>query len=560
MNKLKDKRYDIYFALDRIEPKPGQIIISINKTDWNDFGYHIRCDLTAKLVDSDISISDSLLIGFLSPEGSSELDIKEFEEGYIGLKVALNNLNIGKGEKISSEKIPNFFSLLPSIQSYRNFVKQIGVNSANNLLFELNDLVVHKEKNDSVEWLESAIKSKVFVLAFMRNSEPFFAFHNGGSVLAGEGQENFKAISTALDLSFKLDGFRNSHELMLRFDSADDNLIPKRINVFIGKNGLGKSQALKQFCRAALRYPDAKDNLVDSMQSSKRPMINRLLAIGTPGETTNTFPAERISTQKMYYRRLNLTRKGQGRASKRLGETLIQLARSEEMIGDKDRWSLFWEVLKKVMTIGELSIGLKKGNRYGRESIDLQALHDSRSEKLMLELWSNIDPNAEPKVKINEKYFPLSSGQLTFFKFALLCCLHIENGSFVLMDEPETHLHPNLIADFVELLDYILEHTGSQAIIATHSAYFVKEVTRAQVYVFKDDNEGGIFIDSPRLRTFGSDVDSISQFVFGEDPESRLTDKVYNRVKNRDFESVDKELSGEISLAALMDIRRRMEQ
>lgn len=561
MSKLRDNEKDleVYFSFVETEPNPGQIIIYVDKNTWNDFGFKIQCDFIANLQSSDKVIHGSLLLGFI-PEDNIKSDIKVFEQDYSSLKNALISLNVLEDQKISSKAMPNFFTLLPNIQEYRALVSKLGIEQANYFLSLLNDLVIHKEKDDSQIWFEEAIKSNVFSLAFMRNSEPFFAFHNASSVLAGEGQENFEAISHELDLSFKLDGFTNKHKIMFRFGGNSSSLIPKRINILIGKNGLGKSQALNHFCRSALQYRDAKDNLQDVQRSTQRPMINRLLAIGTPGETSNTFPAERIKTQKLYYRRLNLTRNSNGRDSKRIGETLLKLARSDEEIGGKDRWSLFYEALTKVMTIGKLSVALKKDNRYGKEYINLSALRNQSGEQNVLELWSNIEPNAEPRICIDDKFYPLSSGQLTFFKFALLCCVHIDNGSIVLMDEPETHLHPNLIADFVELLDYILEHTGSQAIIATHSAYFVKEVPRAQVYVFIDDGDGGISIGSPRLRTFGSDVDSISKFVFGEDSESRLTDKLFNRVKERTFEEIDKELSGEISLAALMDIRRRMEE
>jgi len=555
-----DESLEIYFAFVEIEPKPGQVIIYVDENTWNDFGFRIHCHFTAKLHNSDKVIQSGILFGFLPQTDNVKSDKKVFEQDYSSLNNALESRNVSRNEKISSKDMPKYFTLLPNIQAYRTLVSELGADHTTNILSQLNDLVINKVRDSSQVWFEEVIKSKVFVLAFMRNSEPFFAFHNAASVLAGEGEENFEAISHELDLTFKLDGFTNQHEVKFRFGSTQGNLIPKRINILIGENGLGKSQVLNQFCRSALRYSGTEDNLIDVRSSIKRPMINRLLAIGTPGETTNTFPGERIKTQKIYYRRLNLTRKASGSASKRVGETLVQLARNDEEIGGRERWDLFWGSLSKVMAVGELVIGLKKDNQYGREYVNLEALRNREGEQHVLELWGNINPNAEPKIKFNDKYYPLSSGQLTFFKFALLCCLHIENGSFVLMDEPETHLHPNLIADFVELLDHILEHTGSQAIIATHSAYFVKEVPRAQVHVFKGDADGGIFIESPRLRTFGSDVDSISQYVFGEDSESRLTDKLFNLVKDRSFESVDKELSGEISLAALMDIRRRMEK
>ena len=115
-----------------------------------------------------------------------------------------------------------------------------------------------------------------------------------------------------------------------------------------------------------------------------------------------------------------------------------------------------------------------------------------------------------------------------------------------------------MIVDFIGLLDFLLEKTGSQAIIATHSAYFVREVPTTQVLVLSNtDNK--LVVDKPRLPTFGATVDSISQFVFQENTEIRLSEKLYHKVKGRSFSDVEDELSNEISLSALMRLKRMME-
>jgi hypothetical protein len=71
-------------------------------------------------------------------------------------------------------------------------------------------------------------------------------------------------------------------------------------------------------------------------------------------------------------------------------------------------------------------------------------------------------------------------------------------------------------------LDGLLEATGSAAIIATHSAYFVREVFREQVTVLSVDSENMVRAQRPKLRTFGADVGAISYFVFGEDEPSSV--------------------------------------
>ncbi len=552
----KDNEIHLLFSKTEQKPKENEIIIFPDEDNWNDFGHKIRCHFLIGSINlKDEIYKGSIFFGFQLKKDTKFENLAENDHSLIVSTKELNNLSsifYQNEERLFSKKdIPDFFTMLPDMQSYRKFVSFYGVELANKLLLTMNDLVVKKQKSEHNDWIRNAIETSVFKLGFMRNSEPFFTYNNADSILNGLEEEKFDKISNTLKLSFKLSSFPNQHNLTLKYEH--DSLIPKRINVLIGKNGLGKSQALNKFCRSALRYKNEENFLIDEDSINGRPMINRLLAIGTPGETSNTFPAERISTQKLYYRRLNLTRNGKTKTSRSTIELLVQLARSEEYIGNHDRWSIFIQSLDKAFGTINIVLQLKNGSYCSLDSIQRAG-----GEQTRLELWSNLDYKSEPFVSFDDEYYPLSSGQLTFFKFALLSSLFIENGSFVLMDEPETHLHPNLISDFIDLLDFLLEKTGSYALLATHSAYLVREVSREQVHVFKIDEEKNISIVPPRLRTFGANVDRISEFVFGDDIENRLIEKIIDKVKQRSFDSIDDEIGNEISLPSLMAIKRHL--
>jgi ABC-type cobalamin/Fe3+-siderophores transport system ATPase subunit len=531
---------EVLFSSNKREilvPKAGQVVITPNKDSWNDFNFHIRCSFIASLRGDPEFYEGELFIGFLPFDDEYATNSDIYKEVNASLYKYLDSSN----NKV--QRLPRFFTMQPNIQSYRSLIESLGIKGSEILLRSINDLVYFKKNEPS--WFNQALDLKVFQLGFMRNSEPFFAFHYADSVLNGVENENLSGISSDLKLSFKLDGFTTPHSLQLKFNS--DSLIPRRIAVLIGKNGLGKSESLKAFCRGALRYTDKGLELSD--KDGKRPLISRVIAMGTPGETSNTFPIEQQKKQKLYYKRLTLTRKG----TRSISNALVQLARSEDSIGENTRWNLFAGALKQALPFENIYIKLKN-----KELFPLNELRDPGGEQNSLEVWGSIQEGADPVFKIDKADYPLSSGQLTFLKFALMSCLYIENGSFVLMDEPETHLHPNMISDFVGLLDEILEFTGSFAILSTHSAYFVREVAREQVHIYKKENNQ-ISITQPRLRTFGADVDSISQFVFEEDIESKLTDKIFERVKGRTFTSVENELGEELSLAALMDLQSRLE-
>lgn len=535
----------VLFSLNKTAehvPLAGQVIISPSETSWNDFGFKIRCEFKVCISEEHRPMEGSMLIGFMAPDN---IENKEEELLFYEKKETLwEYLKKADKEVVYSEDLPPFFTLLPDMQSYRDLYDGFGREGAELFLRTVNDLSQFKDTDE--KWVKKAIDTEVFKLGFMRNSEPFFAYHNANSIIIGEELKSDVAISNSLELKFLLDGFEEPHQLSLKYNHQ--SIIPKRIFVLIGKNGVGKSESLKAFCRGALQYKDKGLSLVD--HDGKRPLINRIIAIATPGETSNTFPPERRATQKLYYRRLNLTRKG----THNIGDCLVQLARSTDEIGENTRTNLFLDSLYQAgLDPRNIFVQLKT-----ERTINLWSFLQGGGEQDSLMRWASIEHNLDPKLKRGDGLYPLSSGQLTFFKFALLSCLFIENGTFVLMDEPETHMHPNMIVDFIGLLDFLLEKTGSQALIATHSAYFVREVSNEQVAVLSiSDNR--LVTDKPRLPTFGATVDSISQFIFQEDTEIRLSEKLYDKVKGKSFSDLEEQLGNEISLSALMRLKRIME-
>jgi energy-coupling factor transporter ATP-binding protein EcfA2 len=181
-------------------------------------------------------------------------------------------------------------------------------------------------------------------------------------------------------------------------------------------------------------------------------------------------------------------------------------------------------------------------------------------EQHRLERWGSVDSRADVFRAVDGELFPLSSGQLTFIRFAAQVCLYIENGTMVLIDEPETHLHPNLISDFVSLLDTLLMDTGSFAILATHSAYFVREVIRSQVIVLREGKDKQIEAVTPRLKTLGADIGAISFFVFSDELYGRLLRDISTRLSKggasatKLFDRLEQDLPPE----AFMYLRREL--
>ncbi len=457
---------------------------------------------------------------------------------------------------IPASDMPRLFTLRPNLQSYRNLIKEVGLDAANELLSATNDLVFFSQTIPRPQWVSTALESNAFNLSFMRTSEAFFAIQNAGSILSGLEHESIGNISNLLHLKFRLPSFKNDHELKFQF--SNDNDLPKRIVVIIGKNGVGKSQALSKFLAGLMKKKGVQ--LTDA--DGNRPKVQRLLAVSSPGETHATFPKPDASRFPIpiHYQRVFLSKRQSGSRGVSFAEFLIRLARSPDEIRQKSRWRLFCEAVETVSALEDVYVRVKRGE--GRPvggGFPLSELQEG-DEATRIHRWAQINRRSELWRRAGGKLVPFSSGQLTFMRFAAQACLHIENGTILLCDEPETHLHPNLITEFVRLLNKLLVETGSYAILATHSAYFVREVPRSQVIVLSQRQAGYIQSEQPRLKTFGADVSAISSFVFEEEPFGFFVTELAREISGApNGEERLAQLEQELPSEALMYLRQCVE-
>lgn len=481
-------------------------------------------------------------------------------------KQNVKHFSDGDNKPLPAEQYHAFFTLQQDMQAYRNLIGNLGVKITRQFLVAINDLVAIKNVSDKRAIYQAATKTRTFMTEFLRNSETFFAFYNADSVLRGLKDEDLKKISSDLQLKFHLKTFANFHDFSIRFDA--NSVIPKRIVVIIGKNGTGKSRSLFNFTDSLL---SGDGRLLTS--DGKRPLVNRLLAVCSPGETSTSFPAS-PRNKRLRYLRVMLGREQPRTGAIGMGEAVLRLARSEESIGGRDRWSIFIEAVSKIITTEDVFVKrnipeyplpprrIDDGEMYDLrkemgQPIALSKLRLSK-ESDCVENWERIVTDADLCRYIDGEFIPLSSGQITFLRFASQVSLFIENGTMVLIDEPETHLHPNLVSDFMRLLNKLLEATGSYAVLATHSAYFVREVPRSQVIILREQIPGEIDVSRPRLKTLGADIGAISAFVFEEEPYGGTLEDLKDKLMAIDNTADQhlKSIGDELPAEAIMYIRR----
>lgn len=94
----------------------------------------------------------------------------------------------------------------------------------------------------------------------------------------------------------------------------------------------------------------------------------------------------------------------------------------------------------------------------------------------------------------------------------------VEEKTLVLIDEPESHLHPPLLSAFTRALSNLLLSRNGVAIIATHSPVILQEIPRLcawKVTRFGKQTSP----DRPKIETFGENVGTLTREVFGLEVE-----------------------------------------
>lgn len=116
--------------------------------------------------------------------------------------------------------------------------------------------------------------------------------------------------------------------------------------------------------------------------------------------------------------------------------------------------------------------------------------------------------------RILDAFSIMSSGH----KLALLAITQlvekVEERALVLIDEPESHLHPPLLASFLRAVSDLLTDRNGVGIVATHSPVVLQEIPRACISVLRRSGSRQA-VDRPRIETFGETISTLTRDVFG---------------------------------------------
>lgn len=402
---------------------------------------------------------------------------------------------------------------------YRDVINALGFELGVSALRIMHDATVARvEGNDPL--LLELTNSEDFHLGVLRNGGAYDALRRGGRYFRPDPPIAVEDLASNFVFSASMPIADNPYTLPFRFD--DDGIFRDRTSVLIGRNGVGKTRLLKAIIDGLY-----KSNVPDRPRQRFLPALQPSRIIVFSSVPTDPFPRSIGAWHGVDYEYFAVNSEVHDRTDSLLA-SLIACRKTDQrnVFGeeqDKSRMDVIQEVLEPIGLWRGLHVPLRVRNAEdtlphvieveGQSYFPIRRILGEQNSILLIQQidWDRKAIILDDHVQERQ----LSSGEYAMLRFAAQAASAIEQGSLLLLDEPETHLHPNFISNLMEMLDNLLQSTGSIAIIATHSAYVVRETPRDRVNVLTLENRQ-IRIDRPRMQTFGATIDSISQFVFGD--------------------------------------------
>ncbi|EZQ01078.1 AAA family ATPase [Acinetobacter sp. Ver3] len=469
-------------------PNEGRNTAYLRIDNWNDFSYFTLFQV--KVFD----------------ENGKGYELGDIKIAYKGQQEGSANATSVKIDKHFTKLSKDYFSLGQSTDYYKK-LSTLPEGTRTDYLKGLNDLVAHPELISIIE------DEKVFSTSLLR--DVYIASIRGKfrSVLDGNNE------STPFQFHFIRDENEKMSGVQLYFDVGVDRKPPTNIHAIIGRNGVGKTTVLNGIISAIRDHENKQQCRIEPRDhrysSNDKDYFSSLISVSFSAFDPFIPPSEQPDPAKgTCYFYLGLKKPGDDEQLLGFKELRTECIRSLMNCftqPDKaERWVNVIQKLSSDTNFAEMNLeSLKEHYQY------LLKIHQiaERSE-------SDEYENRKQIMKEDYKQYVLnilkrmSSGHSVVFMTITRLVEKVDERSLVLLDEPESHLHPPLLSAFIRALSDLLISRNAIAIIATHSPVVLQEVPRDCVWkLFRHGKS--MEIDRPKIETFGESVSDLTTEVFG---------------------------------------------
>lgn len=448
---------------------------------WNDFSYVTQFYLQVFDKNGVLHQIGNVKIGFVGQTTDTDT--------YSLLDTTFSNLN------------PKFFSLAED-KSYYEELKNLDAELRENILSALNDLVRDQGRIPTIE------SEGVFNTSLLRGNSLYYIREQCRRILDDLPELSNYAFEIFRPESAKLG------EVAVQFSVKKNSKPSSNIHAVIGRNGSGKTKLLNSIVES-ITTPKTSDTQIFDTTDNERKKIskdyfNSLVSVSYSAFDPFIPPNDQPEPAKgtcYYY--IGLKQRPDDKSEPIIVDSLPN--KDSDSLRNECLDSLYW-----CFTNVELS------NRWSR-ALELLSSDDNLSEMRLDRLYGSYCeirdlPQDERKSiykKLNEPLLKrLSSGHLIVLLTTTRLVHRIGEKTLVLLDEPESYLHPPLLSAFIRAIEQLLHEQNAVAIIATHSPVVLQEIPTKCVW--KINRAGKVTkFKRPRSETFGESVSTLTHEVFG---------------------------------------------
>lgn len=397
---------------------------------------------------------------------------------------------------------PEFFSLGQETDYYR---KLAAVPNAygKKVLTALRDMVVDPNIVDKVK------DEEVFKISLLRETSLSMVRGQYFRVLNGQAE------LTDFRFKFHRPETEDFGEISIKFNVKAESTPSTNVHAVIGRNGVGKTTLLNGMIEA-IYYRKGPDRLLDvagwTESEIAEDYFSSLVSVSFSAFDPFSPPLERPDHSKgTCYSYVGLKDPEKKDRHKTIAELRIDCVKSLSACFRNAEKTARW-----------LNAIQKLGSDENFSRMKLEQLVD-----VFLGIGDNY-PNVgqSDSQEFLDQYFKLalpylskmSSGHAIVLLTVTRLVEAVQEKTLVLLDEPESHLHPPLLSAFIRALTELLHDQNGVAIVATHSPVVLQEIPKSCVWkVYRTGKS--IIVKNPDVETFGENVGLLTSDVFSLEVE-----------------------------------------
>ncbi|WP_432016521.1 AAA family ATPase [Streptomyces hydrogenans] len=449
---------------------PSAVILIPNS--WDDFGYRTSYDLWVRTHDN-----------------HQPTEIGRVKVAHANQEPGPSPLLPGTYPSLLSVEDGRWFSVGQEDVYYEK-IRKLGALST--VVYGLlNDLAFTSNRETLPQWsgerLDTAGSYQVTAVSLLRSVNEqtvrgqFYRITTGGPRLT-RYQFDFTPEQGASPLEFRVRPHSNP---------------PSNIHVIIGRNGVGKTRLLQNLAQA-VAHPERPENVgsVDFIPSGYAADDHGFVNV-----VSVTFSA---------FDRLNQVALPGARAA---AATHVHVGLQWGAPGGMEDGlvRIFIKSLKEVLASQQVTLWFRCFAVLARD----RHFAEIPVQRLAVEwMTSDIEGKEVKEHELGASFGELSSGHAIALLTITKLVEHVAERSIVLIDEPESHLHPPLLSSLIRTISFLLAERNGFALIATHSPVVLQEVPRS--CVFKLSRNGNVLkARPPRIETYGENVGVLTHEIFG---------------------------------------------